>query len=186
MTGAVMRETDSLLGSRKEWKDRRPRDWRSEKLRIHAPSCSSPPLSPHPAPFLFPPASYPFTAPFRGAHSLGIWTHTLETCTWTCETAEQSRSVRHACEVSMDTASWYTAAFSFLLTFSYRFIFIFYYCCFLILSILVLSTKQKIIQSLVFTLSVTISLMSFPSLVLFSYFDLSSSVTFTPSFSPII
>lgn len=64
-----------------------------------------------------PPLSLPFTAPptrctfvwNKGAH-----THSERVCFCVfglVKMAEQSRSVRHACEVALDTASWYTSAF---------------------------------------------------------------------------
>lgn len=65
----------------------------------------------------------------------GTHAHTLNVCVFcVCglvKTAEQSRSVRHACEVASDTASWYTSAFFFL--FDSNFLTVFSYCYFLIL-----------------------------------------------------
>lgn len=119
MTGAVMRETETLYSAL--GKEGRMGDGGSEWGRnvsgddSPAPSHSltllpvSRSLSTPPSPPLTP----------RDAHSLGTWgrAHTqvcvsVCLCMWTCETTEQKRQTdRHACEVAVDTASRYTSAF---------------------------------------------------------------------------
>lgn len=140
MTGAVIRETDSLLGSHKGGKDWRRCSECGEDL-LAPPHCSPSDR------FLLPSNPQRCTYAWGPAHTQVC----LGSCAWTCETAEQKRwTDSHACEVAMDTAFWHTSAFFFsqiLLSYCFFITVIFsFFWVFLVLS-------TKVILNVVLSLS---------------------------------
>lgn len=165
MTGAVMRETETLYSAlgKKGRMGAGGSEWgrivwdcipSSLSLSLMSPCLSLSLHPPHPSHAPSPPTS-------RDAHSFGIWgcarihTQSLQECVcmWTCEMAERSRSVTdmHVRVPWIQHPGTPLLFFFFFLFFLKLFSFLFYYCYFLILFeyFWFLVQKKKIILSVV-------------------------------------